>query len=74
MHLSLHCDKKIFKDLSHSELLKKSVHGNTQNSYESVNNVILSDITKNTFMKIETLSFGSYHAVPSLNKEITNNK
>ncbi|GFW74851.1 uncharacterized protein TNCV_5138301 [Trichonephila clavipes] len=33
-------------------------HGNTQNPNESINNVIWSSVPKNTFVHLETLSFG----------------
>ncbi|GBM16058.1 hypothetical protein AVEN_163104-1 [Araneus ventricosus] len=41
--------RPVFRDLSHPDLLKKCVHGNTQNPNESVNNVIWSRVPKSTF-------------------------
>ncbi|GFY12281.1 uncharacterized protein TNCV_283841 [Trichonephila clavipes] len=58
----------IFRDLSDPELLKKYLHGNTQNSYESINNVIWSCAPQKTFVALETLSFDTYHAIASFNK------
>ncbi|GFV50450.1 uncharacterized protein TNCV_2082011 [Trichonephila clavipes] len=49
--------RPIFRDLSDPELLKKCLHGNTQNPNESINNVIWSRVPKKTFVHLETLSF-----------------
>ncbi|GFU62665.1 uncharacterized protein TNCV_3442671 [Trichonephila clavipes] len=58
----------IFRNLSDPELLKKCLHGNTQNPNESINNVIWSRVPKKTFVHLETLSFGTYDAIASFNK------
>ncbi|GFW58694.1 uncharacterized protein TNCV_378771 [Trichonephila clavipes] len=50
-------------DLSHPDLLKKCLHGKTQNPNESFHNVIWSRVPKATFVQIETLSLGVYDAV-----------
>ncbi|GFU56650.1 uncharacterized protein TNCV_3930461 [Trichonephila clavipes] len=57
----------ILRDLSHPDLLKKCLHGKTQNSNESFHNVIWSRVPKVTFVQIETLSLGVYDAVCSFN-------
>ncbi|GFW82359.1 uncharacterized protein TNCV_3818391 [Trichonephila clavipes] len=49
------------------EMVKKSLHGGTQNPDESVNNVIGSRVPKKIFVQIEVLSLGSYDAIPSFN-------
>ncbi|GFX45160.1 uncharacterized protein TNCV_3432081 [Trichonephila clavipes] len=58
----------IFRNLSDPELLKKCLHGNTQNPNESINNVIWSPVPKKTFVHLEKLSFGTYDAIASFNK------
>ncbi|GFT99861.1 uncharacterized protein TNCV_749171 [Trichonephila clavipes] len=59
--------RPIFRDLSHPDLLKKCLHGKTQNPNESFHNVIWSRVPKVTFVQIETLSLGVYDAVCSFN-------
>ncbi|GFU73611.1 uncharacterized protein TNCV_3429061 [Trichonephila clavipes] len=59
--------RPIFRDLSHPDLLKKCLHGKTQNSNESFHNVIWSHVSKATFVQIETLSLGVYDVVCSFN-------
>ncbi|GFX39993.1 uncharacterized protein TNCV_2647561 [Trichonephila clavipes] len=54
-------------DLANPELLKKCLHGGTQNPNESVNNVIWSRVPKKTFVQQEVLSLGTYDAVSSFN-------
>ncbi|GFX60937.1 uncharacterized protein TNCV_1896971 [Trichonephila clavipes] len=56
-----------FRDLANPELLKKCLHGGTQNPNESVNNVIWSRVPKKTFVQLEVLSLGTYDAVSSFN-------
>ncbi|GBM35272.1 hypothetical protein AVEN_45535-1 [Araneus ventricosus] len=58
----------VFKELSHPDLLKKCVHGKTQNPNESVNNVIWSRVPKSKFVQIEALSLGVYDAVCTYNE------
>ncbi|GBM23609.1 hypothetical protein AVEN_117365-1 [Araneus ventricosus] len=60
--------RPVFRDLSHPDLLKKCVHGNTQNPNESVNNVIWSRVPKSTFVQIEALSLGVYDAACTFNE------
>ncbi|GFV48359.1 uncharacterized protein TNCV_3508331 [Trichonephila clavipes] len=59
--------RSIFRDLSHPDLLKKCLHGKTQNPNESFHNVVWSRVPKATFVQIETLSLGVYDAVCSFN-------
>ncbi|GFT45267.1 uncharacterized protein TNCV_2123491 [Trichonephila clavipes] len=59
--------RPIFRGLSHPDLLKKCLHGKTQNPNESFHNVIWSRVPKATFVQIETLSLGVYDAVCSFN-------
>ncbi|GFU33288.1 uncharacterized protein TNCV_3768411 [Trichonephila clavipes] len=59
--------RPIFRDLANTELLKKCLHGGTQNPNESVNNVIWSCVPKKTFVQLEVLSLGTYDAVSSFN-------
>ncbi|GFU09765.1 uncharacterized protein TNCV_1765731 [Trichonephila clavipes] len=49
--------------LCDKELLKKCLHGKTQNSNESFNNVLLSVLPKEIFVYKKTLFLGSYMAV-----------
>jgi len=60
--------KQIYTDLSQPELLKKCLHGRTQNQNESFNNIIWSKIPKNTFIRLRTLKIGVYEAVLSFNE------
>lgn len=60
--------RPVFKDLSHPDLLKKCVHGNTQNPNESMNDVVWSRVPKSTFVQIETVSLGVYDAVCTFNE------
>ncbi|GFS56148.1 uncharacterized protein TNCV_1650651 [Trichonephila clavipes] len=59
--------RPVFRDLANPELLKKRLHGGTQNPNESVNNVIWSRVPKKTFVQLEVLSLGTYDAVSSFN-------
>ncbi|GFT77246.1 uncharacterized protein TNCV_182681 [Trichonephila clavipes] len=59
--------RPIFSDLSHPDMLKKCLHGKTQNPNESFHNVVWSRVPKATFVQIETLSLGVYDAVCSFN-------
>ncbi|GFV48835.1 uncharacterized protein TNCV_4269121 [Trichonephila clavipes] len=54
--------RPVFRDLANPELLKKCLHGGTQNPNESVNNVIWSRVPKKTFVQLEVLSLGTYDA------------
>ncbi|GFU27868.1 uncharacterized protein TNCV_449711 [Trichonephila clavipes] len=63
--------RPIFRDLSHPDLLKKCLHGKTQNPNESFHNVVWSRVPKATFVQIETLSLGVYDAVCSFKSSTT---
>ncbi|GFX08202.1 integrase catalytic domain-containing protein [Trichonephila clavipes] len=62
--------RPIFRDLSHPDLLKKCLHGKTQNPNESFHHVVWSRVPKATFVQIETLSLCVYDAVCSFNDEL----
>ncbi|GFX70586.1 uncharacterized protein TNCV_875601 [Trichonephila clavipes] len=59
--------RPVFRNLANPELLKKCLHGGTQNPNESVNNVIWSRVPKKTFVQLEVLSLGTYDAVSTFN-------
>ena len=59
--------KPVFQDLANIELLKKCLHGRTQNPNESVNNVIWNRLPKTVFVGNKTLHFGAYEAIASFN-------
>ncbi|GFS74349.1 uncharacterized protein TNCV_3280301 [Trichonephila clavipes] len=59
--------RPIFRDLYHPDLLKKCLHGKTQNPNESFHKVIWSRVPNATFVQIERLSLGVYDAVCSFN-------
>ncbi|GFW82018.1 uncharacterized protein TNCV_771471 [Trichonephila clavipes] len=50
--------KKVFRDLTEKDLLKKCLYGRTQNPNESFNKCIWERIPKTVFVVIETLKFG----------------
>ncbi|GFW54485.1 uncharacterized protein TNCV_1608491 [Trichonephila clavipes] len=50
--------KKVFRDLTEKDLLKKCLHGRTQNPNESFNKCIWERIPKTVFVGIETLKIG----------------
>ncbi|GFX22940.1 uncharacterized protein TNCV_2086481 [Trichonephila clavipes] len=60
--------KPIFRDLSDPELLKKCLHGNTQNQMKALIMLFGLVSLKKTFVHLETLSFGTYDAIASFNK------
>lgn len=59
--------KPTFQALSHPDLLRKCMHGKTQNVNESVNNVIWSRVPKQNFVTLKTLQFGAYDAITTFN-------
>ncbi|GFX97180.1 uncharacterized protein TNCV_556701 [Trichonephila clavipes] len=59
--------KKVFRDLTEKDLLKKCLHGRTQNPNESFNKCIWEQIPKTVFVGIETLKFGVMDAVICFN-------
>lgn len=60
--------KPIFRDLSKPQLLKKCLHGQTQNPNESFNSVIWKRMPKTEFVGIKTLKFGTADAVITFNE------
>ncbi|GFW51858.1 uncharacterized protein TNCV_1187901 [Trichonephila clavipes] len=59
--------KKVFRDLTEKDLLKKCLHGRTQNPNESFNKCIWERIPKTVFVGIQTLKFGVMDAVICFN-------
>lgn len=59
--------KPIYRDLGHPDLLRKCLHGCTQNQNESFNNLIWTRVPKNVFVGIKTLKWGVSDAVISFN-------
>ncbi|GFX74762.1 uncharacterized protein TNCV_3121911 [Trichonephila clavipes] len=59
--------KKVFRDLTEKNLLKKCLHGRTQNPNESFNKCVWERIPKTVFVGIETLKFGVMDAVICFN-------
>ncbi|GBN32179.1 hypothetical protein AVEN_50766-1 [Araneus ventricosus] len=55
--------KATYLELCDKNLLKKCLHGMTQNNNESFNNVLLTILPKETFIQQKTLFLGSYIAV-----------
>ena len=62
--------KPIYKDLSMPSLLKKCIHGKTQNTNESLNNCIWERIPKNVFVGAQTLRIGVFDAVLTFNEGV----
>lgn len=60
--------KLIFRDLNNPILLRKCLHGKTQNLNELVNAVIWTKSPKTVFVRLKTLRFGVAEAVASFNK------
>ncbi|GFX10354.1 uncharacterized protein TNCV_1867491 [Trichonephila clavipes] len=59
--------KKVFRDFTEKDLLKKCLHGRTQNPNESFNKCIWERIPKTVFVGIETLKFGVMDAAICFN-------
>lgn len=59
--------KPTFNALSFPSLLKKCLHGKTQNVNESLNNVLWSRIPKSTFVQRRTHEFGVFEAISCFN-------
>ena len=55
--------KPIFLDLRTETLLSKSLHGNTQNANESINNIIWTKCPKNIYVHRNVLEMGVSSAV-----------
>ena len=59
--------KLIFSDLSDDNLLRKCLHGKTQNQNESFNGFISRRIPKDRFVKMTTFELAVYDAVAHFN-------
>lgn len=59
--------KPIFRDLAHPDLLKRCLHGKTQNVNESFNNLLWTRIPKSVFVGMKTLQLGTYDTVITFN-------
>ena len=57
----------IFLDLSNDTLLKKCLHGKTQNGNEALNNLIWTKCPKNVYVEREVLEMGVSSTVISFN-------
>ena len=57
----------IFQDLSSEELLKKCLHGKTQNNNKALNNIIWTRLPKNVFVGWYTFQIGVSSAMLSFN-------
>lgn len=60
--------KPIFRDLSSDDLLKKCLHGRSQNMNESLNHLSWCRIPKSTFVGLDTLQLGVLDAVACYNE------
>lgn len=59
--------RPIFQDLSHTDLLRRCLHGGTQNANESLNSIIWSRVPKSTFVMKQSFEFGVNEAVACYN-------
>lgn len=59
--------KDIFRALSENDLLKKCLHGHTQNCNESFNHVVWTKVPKQVFVRLVTLKIGIFDAVLTFN-------
>ena len=60
--------KPIFTELSNDELLKKCLHGKTQNANEALNNIIWTKCPKNIYVEKDVLELGVNSAVLEFNE------
>lgn len=60
--------KSIYRALTQTELLKKCLHGHTQNPNESFNNVVWAKIPMRVFVRLDTLRLGIYDPILSFNE------
>lgn len=63
----IECIKPVYQDLTKDDLLKKCLHGKTQNVNECFNNVVWTRCPKTVFVGMEVLKVGVYDAVLSFN-------
>lgn len=57
----------IYTDLCKEEMMKKLLHGKTQNNNESFNGTIWNRVAKSTHVGLSTLCFGVYDAISHFN-------
>ncbi|KAJ8892426.1 hypothetical protein PR048_005006 [Dryococelus australis] len=50
--------KPMYRDLAHPDLLRKCLHGKTQNPNESFNNLIWTMLPKKVFVGLKSLQWG----------------
>jgi hypothetical protein len=55
--------KPLFRDLASVDLLKRCLHGKTQNHNESLTSFIWTRISKTVFIRLDVPKFGVYDAV-----------
>ena len=60
--------KPVFRSLAHPDFLRKCLHGKTQNTNESFNNIIWCRVPKTVFVGANTLSIGVHDAVLTFNE------
>ncbi|KAJ8874900.1 hypothetical protein PR048_022790 [Dryococelus australis] len=60
--------KPIYRDLDHPDLLRKCLHGKTQNPNESFNNLTFTRLPKNVFVVLKILQWNVNYAVISFNE------
>lgn len=60
--------KPIYRSLTQEDLLRKCMHGKTQNVNESFNSVIWTRVPKTVFVGSETISIGVHDAVLTFNE------
>jgi hypothetical protein len=66
-HAVMKCIRPVYEDLSNKNLLRKCLHGKTQNPNESFNNVVWSRLPTRVFVGLETLKVGVWDAVITYN-------
>ena len=59
--------KPIYQRLSDKTLIKKCLHGKTQNQNESLNALVWQRVPKEVFVAKETIEFGLYDAIAHFN-------
>ncbi|GFW71476.1 uncharacterized protein TNCV_3460021 [Trichonephila clavipes] len=63
--------KPTYLQLCDQNLLRKCLHGKTQNAYEAFNVCLWNVVPKEIFVELQTFSLGSYIAVINFNKDFT---
>lgn len=60
--------KPVYLELCSSDLLKKCLHGKTQNANECFNGVVWQRVPKTVFVSLKTVKLGAYDAVIQFNE------